>query len=150
MTDLRVSGEERGFTLIEILVVLLIIGALVGIAIPLFLSQTSKATDASAKEMARAAAETAEAYALDHNGSYGGLEPKALHEIEPAVQIAEGNNDAYVTRAEATGSGKGFVVTATSPNGDTFTFRRLESGDVERSCEVKTGSSSGGCPSGTW
>jgi type IV pilus assembly protein PilA len=150
MLGARVSREQSGFTLIEILVVILIIGLLAGISIPLFLSQTSKATDASAKELARTAAEAAEAYSVEHDGSYSGVEPKSLHAIEPAVQIEEGSNNSYITTAEAKESGKGFLVTATSPNGNTFSFRRLESGAVERTCEVKSGNSSGGCASGTW
>jgi len=150
MGRIQVSREEHGFTLIEILVVLLIIGALAAIAIPLFLSQTSKATDASAEELARTGAQAAETYATDHSGNYAGLEPKALHEIEPAVQIAEGGNNAYVTKAEAKESGKGFVVTAAAPNGDTFSFTRTESGEAKRTCEVKEGNNSGGCAAGSW
>ena len=64
------SKDEGGFTLIELLVVILIIGILAAIAIPSFLSQKSKATDASAKELARTAQTTAETYATDNNGCY--------------------------------------------------------------------------------
>ena len=67
------SSDEGGFTLIELLVVILIIGILAAIAIPSFLSQKSKATDASAKELARTAQTTAETYATDHGGNYAGV-----------------------------------------------------------------------------
>ena len=62
------SGDEGGFTLIELLVVILIIGILAAIAIPSFLSQKSKATDAQAKELARTAETTGEGQASAPNG----------------------------------------------------------------------------------
>ena len=68
----RRAEEEKGFTLIELLVVILIIGILAAIAIPSFLNQTSKAKDASAKELARSSQTAAETYATDHSGSYRG------------------------------------------------------------------------------
>jgi prepilin-type N-terminal cleavage/methylation domain-containing protein len=44
-----------GFTLVELLIVMLIIGILAGIAMPGFYNQRNKAHDAGAKELARAA-----------------------------------------------------------------------------------------------
>jgi type IV pilus assembly protein PilA len=146
----RHARAEGGFTLIELLVVILIIGILAAIAIPALLNQRSKATDASGKEVARTSGLAAETYATDHEGSYTGLEPKIVHEYEPTVQTAAGSSSAYDSLAEATESGKGFKITATTANGDKFNWTRNSNGEVTRSCEVKTGNNKGGCQSGSW
>ena len=54
------AQDEQGFTLIELLVVILIIGILAAIAIPSFLNQRSKGTDAEAKTDLKTASEAME------------------------------------------------------------------------------------------
>jgi type IV pilus assembly protein PilA len=145
------SRDESGFTLIELLVVILIIGILAAIAIPSFLSQKSKAVDASAKELARTAQTTAETYATDHNGEYTGLSAVELNAIEPSIQIAAGNNNAYIANPGGVSgvSATGYTVTATSTNGDTFSISNA-GGVVTRSCTTAA-PNKGGCPStGKW
>jgi type IV pilus assembly protein PilA len=147
----RRARSDAGFTLIEVLVVILIIGILAAIAIPALLTQKSKATDSLAKELARTGAQAAETYSTDHNFEYAGLTTKVMHEYEPGIQTAAGNNNAYLNGEAATAvieSNKGYEVTATAPNGDKFTFRRAASGEVTRSCVQLTGSH--GCPRGSW
>ena len=151
------SSDEGGFTLIELLVVILIIGVLAAIAIPSFLSQKSKATDSSAKELARTAETTAETFATDHGGVYGPtptMTTKILKEYEPTIQIVAGSGNAYMNGETATTgvTATTYEVTATSTSGHTFTVKKTAAGTVERICTPagKTGSEGGGCQNTSW
>ena len=145
------AKDERGFTLIELLVVILIIGILAAIAIPSFLNQKSKASDAAAKELAHSMQVATETYATDHSGTYGGLTVSALNQYEGTIQTTSGNGNAYAT-TPTSGTATGYTVTAASTDGNTFSIIR-NGGQITRSCN-SAGSGgaalSGGCVSGTW
>ena len=141
--------DTRGFTLIELLVVILIIGILAAIAIPSFLNQKSKASDAAAKELAHSMQVGAETYATDHSGAYAGLSIAILNQYEATIQTSSGNGNAYAT-TPTSGSASGYTVTAASTDGNTFSIVRT-GGATSRSCFAASGGTvNGGCINGTW
>src|SRR3954449_13424234 len=87
------SQGESGFTLVELLVVMLILGLLAAIAIPAFFNQRDKARDASAKEAVRTAETAMETYATDNGGVYtvpaGHADAADLQTIEETLNDAD-------------------------------------------------------------
>jgi len=158
------QADEGGFTLIEILVVILIIGILAAIAIPSFIGQRGKANDASAKELARTSETVAETVATDHDGSYSALGTSGstgvtlLNSYESTIPTAAGSN-AYLTSATANTSGNGYTVVTVATDGDQYSIVRSGSGSLARLCSLASGvaADQSGCPggntsggSGTW
>jgi type II secretion system protein G len=136
------AQSESGFTLVELLVVMLILGLLAAIAIPTFFNQRDKARDADAKVTARTAETAMETYATDHGGSYAGADADDLHAIEATLpDNAAGTLD--VTYPGGTALYRVTVDSDNTPN--TFSITRSNNGTKSLTCTVD---GSDGCPSG--
>jgi type IV pilus assembly protein PilA len=146
----RMAQEESGFTLVELLVVMLILGLLAAIAIPAFFNQRDKARDADAKTAVRTAETAMETYQTDV-GNYAGATVARLQGIEPTLADAT-----LGAPAAATGPGdnanNSYVVTVTSSNpGHTFSITRHSDGTTDLTCTPVNPDGDDGCPpNGTW
>jgi type IV pilus assembly protein PilA len=145
----RMASDESGFTLVELLVVMLIIGLLAAIAIPAFFNQRDKAYDSNAKEQARTAETAMETYATDNGGVYTGVTPAKLVTIENSLSSTVSTTRPYITAAAAAGTGdKGWTLTITSPKtSNTFTIAR-DATTSQLTFTCTTGGTAG-CPSST-
>ena len=142
----QVLSSEKGFTLVELLVVILIIGILAAIAIPAFLSQTSKASDAAAKTQVGTLEVAEKSYAIEHSGSFVGATLAELQKIEPTLKdtstataaVVKSELDVFEVQSTAKGTGDVYKI-------------NVEKGAVARSCTTAgTGNTRGGCISGSW
>ncbi len=138
------AREDGGYSLIELLVVILMIGVLAAIAIPSFIGQKGKAEDTQAKELVRTAETMAETIAAENDGGYEKVTATELNRIEPTILIAASTSQAYLSAATS-GSSK-YSLTATATNGDKLTISRNPAGELTRECVspvVKTGCAGG-------
>lgn len=113
---MRPNSRHRGFTLIEILIVLVIIGILAGLAIPRFVGATSRAKQVEAKQVLRQIYTMQVSHRIEHDtywippfGSRASAsDPKAFAAL--GVEIMAQARYEY----EITGDRDHFVATATA------------------------------------
>jgi len=133
------SNGEGGFTLVELLVVMLILGLLAAIAIPSFFNQRDKAKDADAKAAVRTAQTAMETYATDNGGSYVGATAASLQTIEPSLGNA-------LLQAPTNLAAKAYTVKVNSEiTGQSFSISRFANGQLDSDCTV---AGTAGCPTG--
>jgi prepilin-type N-terminal cleavage/methylation domain-containing protein len=139
---MRMRSDQAGFTLIETLVVVMIIGILAAIAFGIFSGQRTKAQDAEAKTAATVVTSALIIYHQDHD-TFATADLDALRRIESAIA----NLPPFELDTEA----ESFEIVMTSRSGEggggPFTVE-YRNGVAERTCDAP---GEGGCPeAGVW
>ena len=143
----RQRRDEKGFTLIELMVVVLIMGILMAIAIPTFLSTRGSANDAAAKSNASNVLLNEKSYFADNNVFLAATTSTAGNQLDPTLPwgTAAGEVAAY-----AGNSNDSVLVVANSSSGNCFYAADEESSSGSASIGYAEVTNAGGtCPAPT-
>ena len=131
------TRTQVGFTFVEMLVAMIVLGLLAAVMIPTLLGQREKAEGATAQSLLRTGATSMVAVAFDTDG-YVGVSPARLAAAEPNLDwLPVPGGQAPRNQVSVTGLGPaGYTLTTTTSSGTTFTLVKnlASSPTIVRSC----------------